>query len=351
MRPVILLLFILVLPGAASALFHLLDIRIEIERLLGAAPPPASRAVVTRLPPQPPEWDDAAYLAAYPDVAAAVRNGGFHNGYEHYALLGAQEGRAPAFRKSKHRAPQPPPPEWNEGAYLAANPDVAAAVRSGDFRDGYEHYALYGAQEGRPLAIREAIREADRKPPPQAAPAPAPAPAPPVSPPVSPPAPPAKQKPDTEPAPIHAPAAAAPPPPVKPAPPVKTATETPKADPPKPEAAQNPAKSGGGVDQVRFGRHPGFVRMVLNADAAATHGLSADRKTLHVDFPPGAAWRAPTQGDGGGPLLTGYQTRDLAAGGKRLSVTARQPLKVLRFMILPADERQGRRLVWDLAPD
>lgn len=351
MRPVILLFFILVLPGAASALLHLLDIRIEIERLLGGVPPPAPQAVIPQLPPPPPGWDDAAYLAAYPDVAAAVRNGGFHDGYEHYALLGAQEGRAPAIRKSKRHPSPPPPPEWNEGAYLAANSDVAAAVRSGDFRDGYEHYALYGAQEGRPLAIREA----DRKPPPQAA-APAPAPAP--APAVSPPAPPAKHKPETEPAPIQAPAAAAPPPPppvksppVKPAPPVKTATEPPKADPPKQEASQSPVKSGGGVDQVRFGRHPGFVRMVLNADAAATHGLSADRKTLHVDFPPGAAWRAPTQGDGGGPLLTGYQTRDLAAGGKRLSVTARQPLKVLRFMILPADERQGRRLVWDLAAD
>lgn len=351
MRPVILLLFILVLPGAASALFHLFDIRIEVERLLGGAAPPAPRAVIPRLPPQPPEWDDDAYLAAYPDVAAAVRNGGFHDGYEHYALLGAQEGRAPAFRKSKRHpssSPSSPPPGWNEGAYLAANSDVAAAVRSGDFRDGYEHYALYGAQEGRPLAIREA----DRRPPPQTTPAPAPAP------PVSPPGPLLKQEPKTttEPAPVKAPAfAAAPPPvkspPVKPPPPVKTATEAPKAEPPKPEAAKNPAKSGGDVEQVRFGRHPGFVRVVLNAEAAATHGLSADRKTLHVDFPPGVAWRAPTRGDGGDPLLTGYQTRDLGAGGKRLSVTARQPIKVLRFMILPADERQGRRLVWDLAAD
>jgi hypothetical protein len=42
-----------------------------------------------------------------------------------------------------------PPAEWRERAYLAANPDVAAAVREGVFESGYEHYRLAGLREGR----------------------------------------------------------------------------------------------------------------------------------------------------------------------------------------------------------
>lgn len=40
---------------------------------------------------------------------------------------------------------------WNEGAYLAANPDVAAAVQRGEFPNGFEHYYAAGLQEGRNL--------------------------------------------------------------------------------------------------------------------------------------------------------------------------------------------------------
>ena len=38
---------------------------------------------------------------------------------------------------------------FDESAYLAANPDVAAAVAAGAFSSGSEHYAQYGASEGR----------------------------------------------------------------------------------------------------------------------------------------------------------------------------------------------------------
>jgi SAM-dependent methyltransferase len=41
---------------------------------------------------------------------------------------------------------------FNEEEYLAANPDVAAAVRSGACPSGQEHYALYGIQENRALS-------------------------------------------------------------------------------------------------------------------------------------------------------------------------------------------------------
>lgn len=38
---------------------------------------------------------------------------------------------------------------FNETEYLQANPDVAAAVKEGKFRSGREHYEMYGAREGR----------------------------------------------------------------------------------------------------------------------------------------------------------------------------------------------------------
>lgn len=43
-----------------------------------------------------------------------------------------------------------PPPGWREAAYLDANPDIAAAVRSGTLVSGYAHYLRHGRAEGRP---------------------------------------------------------------------------------------------------------------------------------------------------------------------------------------------------------
>ena len=42
-------------------------------------------------------------------------------------------------------------PEFNEAEYLEANPDVAAAVKEGNFRSGREHYEKHGESEGRML--------------------------------------------------------------------------------------------------------------------------------------------------------------------------------------------------------
>ena len=42
--------------------------------------------------------------------------------------------------------------EFDEDAYLTANPDVAAAVRSGLYRSGHFHYQTVGWQEKRPLS-------------------------------------------------------------------------------------------------------------------------------------------------------------------------------------------------------
>lgn len=40
---------------------------------------------------------------------------------------------------------------FNEAEYLAVNPDVAAAVKEGNFPSGREHYEKYGKGEGRML--------------------------------------------------------------------------------------------------------------------------------------------------------------------------------------------------------
>jgi predicted SAM-dependent methyltransferase len=42
---------------------------------------------------------------------------------------------------------------FNEAKYLEANPDVAAAVKEGKFCSGREHYEIYGKREGRQLFI------------------------------------------------------------------------------------------------------------------------------------------------------------------------------------------------------
>jgi len=44
-------------------------------------------------------------------------------------------------------------PDFNERDYLAANPDVASAVRNGQFTSGWQHYQAFGRKEGRMLNL------------------------------------------------------------------------------------------------------------------------------------------------------------------------------------------------------
>ena len=41
------------------------------------------------------------------------------------------------------------PTDWDDAGYLAANPDVADAVKANAFRDGWQHYTAHGWQENR----------------------------------------------------------------------------------------------------------------------------------------------------------------------------------------------------------
>ena len=93
--------------------------------------------------------NEQEYLAENPDVAAAVARGEFKSGAEHYARFGATEGRTPNARVTTSGT-------INPESYLEANPDVAAAVARGEFVNAKQHYELYGRAEGRaPQGIDE----------------------------------------------------------------------------------------------------------------------------------------------------------------------------------------------------
>ena len=82
-------------------------------------------------------FDESYYLLNNPDVAAAVKAGGFASGWLHFLAFGQYEGRSPSTL-------------FNEAYYLSNNPDVAAAVKNHQFVDGFQHFVNYGYMECRP---------------------------------------------------------------------------------------------------------------------------------------------------------------------------------------------------------
>lgn len=99
------------------------------------------------------------YLKKYPDVAnsATYKN----DPYKHYEKYGKKEGR---------QALPPIPKEYNEGAYLELNKDVAKAIAKGSFTSGIDHYMQYGFCENRRIckddndvAIRKRVAELELK--------------------------------------------------------------------------------------------------------------------------------------------------------------------------------------------
>lgn len=53
--------------------------------------------------------------------------------------------------------------QFNESDYLAANPDVAAAVKRQEFNSGYEHYVEHGEKEGRMLKLKRLFSRVSRE--------------------------------------------------------------------------------------------------------------------------------------------------------------------------------------------
>ncbi|MBA3891948.1 MAG: hypothetical protein H0X64_15620, partial [Gemmatimonadaceae bacterium] len=100
-----------------------------------------------------PFFDEAGYLARYPDVAEAVANGGISSALQHYTNHGQFEGReidpAPQIAASALQSHDSQPDRgFDQRAYLAANPDVAAAVARGEMT-AEEHFRVFGQLEGR----------------------------------------------------------------------------------------------------------------------------------------------------------------------------------------------------------
>lgn len=149
-------------------------------------------------------FSEAFYLRAYPDVRRALRNGRVRSAHEHFVRHGMHEGRAGGLgtrypgwtgggsgwgwrperwgrwndddghrddryddrdrdrrdddhvRRERVLPPAPPAPPLpglaacDERWYLEHNPDVAEAVRRGQFRSGCEHWERNGRAEGRP---------------------------------------------------------------------------------------------------------------------------------------------------------------------------------------------------------
>lgn len=89
----------------------------------------------------PYDWQEKAYLAANPDVPGLIADGKFKSGFDHYRNVGFLEFRRGGF------------PSWSEKEYRDANPDIAPLIEKGAFASGYEHYVLQGKAEGRRIGL------------------------------------------------------------------------------------------------------------------------------------------------------------------------------------------------------
>ncbi|RBM06012.1 hypothetical protein NJLHNGOC_11040 [Novacetimonas cocois] len=82
-------------------------------------------------------FDEQAYLAANPDVDAAIHRGELDSSEDHFVNVGFFEGRDTGGS------------EFDEKWYLKNNPDVAASVRRGDWVSGKDHWQMVGRAEFR----------------------------------------------------------------------------------------------------------------------------------------------------------------------------------------------------------
>jgi hypothetical protein len=82
-------------------------------------------------------FDERFYLETYSDIAAAVRSKKFKNGFDHYVETGYFENRLP--RKLI----------VDERYYLQENADVADAIKKGRVKSAQDHFNHSGFIEGR----------------------------------------------------------------------------------------------------------------------------------------------------------------------------------------------------------
>jgi SAM-dependent methyltransferase len=90
-------------------------------------------------------FDESCYLAANPDVADTVKSGRLASGWAHFKKFGRIEGRRQKVSEDELANPE----NFDEARYLAANPDVAAAVNLGKFPSARVHFETLGRVEKR----------------------------------------------------------------------------------------------------------------------------------------------------------------------------------------------------------
>jgi Phytanoyl-CoA dioxygenase (PhyH) len=101
------------------------------------------------------DFDEAWYLAKYPDVAAAVAKGVWKSGFEHFDRIGRQRGRLGSARRADGAVLTAAAatatdddmafePEW----YLRAYPLAAEEIGRGAVPDPYTHYQSVGRHRG-----------------------------------------------------------------------------------------------------------------------------------------------------------------------------------------------------------
>lgn len=261
------------------------------------------------------------------------------------------------------------PTGWRERAYLAANPDVAAAVRSGQLSSGYAHYVQQGRAEGRRGGFVEQVRKPTEA---QSA--------------GSPPAevPPAAQPAPVQAAPVQAAPASAPTPASVPAPPLpaakpepQDAAPAPRTEPaveilrpgvkPVPDAPARPAgiqtvaspAQSRTVERIRTANGGDGLRVVLDLDQDPRFETPVRRPDGRLEMTlPGTQWQAPAAGRLPATAL-GYRA-ERAGTGTRLLFSDEdggsdgkgdakgEAVRLLAVSTLPPDKDRGHRLVIDL---
>lgn len=234
-------------------------------------------------------------------------------------------------RKDKADPTLVPPLGWRESAYLAANPDVAAAVRDGLLPSGYDHYTRFGRAEGRPGV--------PVTPPTPAPMTPAPVvPAPMASAPVAsaPVASATEKPPEPEPAAPVIPDTAP-----HPAPPAIASAPKPA---PKPATADGPLL----VSRMRTAVNADMIRIVLDLDGPARFEPPVRRKADRLEIGlPGTLWKTNTIGSIPATPLT-YRA-ETSGTSSRLIVSGEAPIEIKALFTLPPDQQRGHRLVIDVA--
>jgi hypothetical protein len=108
----------------------------EVEGVKSVAVPGSLLKMLLQLAIASCDFDEQAYLEANPDVRKAVERGAIESGHVHYIGFGYFEGRRGGTLV-------------DESWYLRKYPDVAAAIRDSRIKSATQHFHSIGAGEGR----------------------------------------------------------------------------------------------------------------------------------------------------------------------------------------------------------